>query len=136
MPKTKTKIKITNSNHLIIECLVNDVKGKFILDSGASNSCIDLKIAKKFNLNIEESDEKASSATNMIKHMFISRGNKLDINNLVKKDFEIILFDMSQINNSFREKGLESIDGLVGGDILVEFKGVVSYESKTLILNT
>ena len=33
-------LKITKTNHLIVKARLNGIKGRFILDTGASNSCI------------------------------------------------------------------------------------------------
>ena len=62
--------KITKTNHLIIRCKINDVKGNFIIDSGASNSCIDINLSSKFKLNTSIFHENASSATNTISKMY------------------------------------------------------------------
>jgi predicted nucleotidyltransferase len=39
----KIKFKITKTQHLLIKAKINGVSGNFILDTGASNSCVDLK---------------------------------------------------------------------------------------------
>ena len=58
-----------------------------------------------------------------MKH-FISKNNILEIADLIKNNFEIILFDMTHINNSFNEKNINEIDGIIGGDILKEFNAI------------
>ena len=63
MKKIKKKFKITKSNHIIIECKINSISGKFIIDTGASNSCINYLSAKNLILKFKKSNEKASSAT-------------------------------------------------------------------------
>ena len=97
----KKKFVITDSNHIVIDCKVNDVDGKFIIDSGASNSCINYSLVKKFNLFFNKYDENASSATGEINQIFYSKNNTLRIANFHTKDFEVILFDMTHINKSF-----------------------------------
>ena len=125
---------LTKSNHILFECIVNGIKGKFILDTGASNSCIDYLSALKFNISFKISKEKASSASNQISETFYSRNNKLEIAGLTKKNFEIILFDMSHINNSFNEKEIDEIDGIIGGDVLIEFNANINYLNKKISL--
>ena len=41
---------------------------------------------------------------------------------------------MSYINNSFREKEIGEVDGIIGGDILNEFDANINYEKKLLTL--
>ena len=67
MSKYSIPFKILTTNHIIIDATVNNMNGKFLIDTGASNSCVDLNKSEKFNLNYGKSDEQASSATDEIK---------------------------------------------------------------------
>ena len=128
------RFKILSTNHIIIKCKINKIEGNFLIDTGASNSCINYLFAEKFNLNTIKSLEKASSATNEINDTYFSKSNTLEIDNLKKLNFEIILFDMTYINNSLKEKNLKVVDGIIGGDILNEFNANINYEKKLLNL--
>tara|TARA_X000000950_G_scaffold227085_1_gene274108 strand:- start:35501 stop:35908 length:408 start_codon:yes stop_codon:yes gene_type:complete len=132
--KNKIKFSITNSNHLILSCKVNNIKGRFILDTGASNSCINSIKANKYKINFKFSKEIASTATNKIDNTFFSKDNTLEIGELKKNDFEVILFDMSHINKSFIENSTKSIDGIIGSDILNEFNAIIDFKEKILLL--
>ncbi len=61
---SKIKLKFTKTNHFEIKASINGVTGRFILDTGASNSCIDINLAKKFKLTLKDSDTKAAGAGN------------------------------------------------------------------------
>ena len=71
-------IKI-KTNHIQVKAEVNDVKGIFIVDTGASSSCINLEHCELFKIFAEESPEKASSATEKISRTMISKKNKIKI---------------------------------------------------------
>ena len=58
----KIKLKFTKTNHFEINASINGIKGKFILDTGASNSCIGFDSVETFNLKVEDSDVKAAGA--------------------------------------------------------------------------
>jgi len=64
------------TNHIQVKAEINDEKGVFIIDTGASNSCIDLKVCEIFKIKYELSEEKASSATDQISKTMISKKNK------------------------------------------------------------
>ena len=128
---TVEKIKILNTNHLVIKCKLNNVFGKFIIDTGASNSCINLLSASKFNLVYEKSIKNASSATNYIDQTFYSNKNIIEIGNILKDNFKVFLFDMTHINESLNEK----VDGIIGSDILKEFNAIIDFENKLLKLD-
>lgn len=125
---------ISATNHIIVECKINNIKGTFIVDTGASKSCINFKLARKFNIKYEKSQEKASSASSKINETYYSKNNILKIGNCQKIDFEIILFDMTFINNSIKGKDLYEVDGILGGDILNEFNACVNYKKKEILL--
>lgn len=125
---------LTNSNHIQIECKVNNISGIFLVDTGASNSCINYLSASKFNLEFEKSNETASSATNEINETYFSKNNKLKIGDFQKNYFDLVLFDMTFINNSLKEKGVLDVDGIIGGDILNELNFCINYKKKEISL--
>jgi len=126
--------QLTNSNHILIECEINFVSGIFIVDTGASNSCINYLSVSKFAIEFEASNEKASSATDEINEIFNSKKNKLKIGDFQKNDFDLVLFDMTFINNSLKEKGVSEVDGIIGSDILNELNACINYKKKEISL--
>ena len=126
--------KLTKSNHIQIECEVNYITGKFLIDTGASNSCINYLSSTKFNVKFKKSNETASSATNEISETYYSENNTLKIGDFQKNDFDLVLFDMSFINNSLEKKGVSAVDGIIGGDILNELNASISYKKKVISL--
>ena len=44
----KIKLKKIVTNHLELKAEINGVKGRFILDTGASNSCVGLDLIEHF----------------------------------------------------------------------------------------
>lgn len=132
---TVEKIKILKTNHLIIKCKLNNVFGRFIVDTGASNSCVDLSSKDKFNIICKKSNEQASSANSDIKNIFYSNKNTLKFNKLKIDDFKILLFDMNYINDSLNRKKIKEINGIIGGDILKKFNAKIDYGNKELRLN-
>ena len=125
---------LTNSNHILIECKINNISGIFIVDTGASNSCVNYLLASKFNVKFKKSYETASSATNEINETYYSKNNKLKIGDFQKNDIDLLLFDMTFINNSLKEKGISELDGIIGGDILNELNVSINYKKKEISL--
>ena len=76
---TRIKLKTTITNHLELKAKINKVEGNFILDTGASSSCVGLDTAEYFNLFAEDSDVKAAGAgaTDMLTQ--VSLKNELKI---------------------------------------------------------
>jgi predicted aspartyl protease len=82
---SKIKLKLTKTNHFEIKASINGVKGSFILDTGASSSCVGFEAIERFNLNVKDSEIKAvgAGASNMTTK--ISNSNDLKIGQWKKK---------------------------------------------------
>ena len=128
---SSVKLIFLETKHYLIEAKVNDIEGKFILDTGASNSCICTSLEDKFKVISKESKEKASSATSQITHTKISKRNAIQIGKWEDK-INLITFDMSHINNALSEKKINPIDGIVGADVLKKSRSILDYESNKL----
>ena len=134
MSKYSIPFKILSTNHIIIDAEVNNVNGKFLIDTGASNSCMDVNKFEKFKLKFEKSDETASSATGEINETFISKKNSFFIGGCTKTDFDIILFDMKNVIQALKEKDKIEVDGIIGSDILVELNSQIDYMKSEITL--
>ena len=127
------KLIFLETKHYLIEAKVNGVSGKFILDTGASNSCICISLEDKFKLISKDSKEKASSATSQMTHTKISKRNAIQIGKWEDK-INLITFDMSHINNALSEKKINPIEGIIGADILKKTKAILDYNLNNLYL--
>ena len=127
------KLIFLKTKHYLIEARINGINGRFILDTGASSSCICTSLEDKFKVISKENKEKASSATSQMKHTKISRSNAIQIGKWNSKT-SLITFDMSHINTALSEKKINPIDGIIGANILKKSKAVIDYESNKLYL--
>ena len=126
--------KRIKTNHVQIKAKINGLKGIFIIDTGASNTCIDLENYKLFKIFPEESSEKASSATDEILKTMISKKNKIKIGKWMKENISIVLFDMSFINKTLVDQGAERVNGIIGSDLLKKGKAIIDYSENKLYL--
>ncbi|MDB9846647.1 retroviral-like aspartic protease family protein [Flavobacteriaceae bacterium] len=127
------KLVFLETKHYLVEAKVNGVKGKFILDTGASNSCICTSLEDKFKVISKESKEKASSANSEMTHTMISKSNMIQIDKWEDK-INLISFDMNHINNALSQKKVPPIDGIIGADILKKSKSILDYKTNKLFL--
>ena len=130
---SSVKLIFLETKHYLIEAKVNGVSGRFILDTGASNSCICTSLENKFKTISMENKEKASSATSQMTHTKISKSNTIQIGKWEDK-INLITFDMSHINNVLSEKKINTIDGIIGADILKKSKAILDYNLNNLHL--
>ena len=121
------------TKHYLIEAKINDVIGSFILDSGASNSCVCNTQENKFKLETKISKISASSATSEMSNTNISKKNFIVISKW-EDLIDLVTFDMSHINKTFNDKEIESVDGIIGADLLKKSKAILDYKSNKLYL--
>lgn len=124
----------TDTNHYQIKSKINNINGLFILDTGASNTCVDLNLFEKFNLVFEDSEIKASSATDLMSETKISKKNNLQIGKWINNNCSVILFKMDHINKALSEREIQNVDGIIGADILKKGKAIIDYEKNRLYL--
>ena len=127
------KLIFLETKHYLIEAKVNSVNGRFILDTGASNSCICTSLEDKFKVISKDSKEKASSANSEMTHTKISKRNIIQIDKWEDK-INLITFDMNHINNALSQKKVPTIDGILGADIFKKSKAILDYKSNKLYL--
>ena len=132
---SSVKLIFLETKHYLIKAKVNGIKGRFIIDTGASNSCICTSLEDKFKVISKESKEKVSSATSQMTHTKISKSNTIQIGKWEDK-INLITFDMNHINNSLSEKKIDPIDGIIGADILKKSQAILDYNKNKLYLKT
>jgi len=119
------KLKKINTNHFELKATLNGVKGRFILDTGASNSCIDFSLSEKFKLKVEDSDTKAAGAGAIDLETKTSSKNTVKINNWNYSKFNVVVLDLSHVKTALTEHHAEAVDGIIGADILEKVKVMI-----------
>ena len=127
------KLKLLKTNHYLLKACINRVEGKFILDSGASSSCICLSLENKFKISSKKNKIKASSATSNMEDTRLSKNNTIELRKWRSK-INLVSIDMNHINRVLNEKVTESVDGIIGADVLKKSKALIDYESNKLYL--
>lgn len=130
----KIKFKITKTQHLLIKAKINGVLGNFILDTGASNSCIGFESVLLFQLKAEDSKTKASGAgaTGMLTQT--ASNNELRLGYWKNLDFELVIFDLSHVNEALVLHKSKPVHGIIGADVLLKGKAIVDYANYCLFL--
>ncbi|SDG62098.1 retropepsin-like aspartic protease [Winogradskyella thalassocola] len=131
---SKVKLKLTKTNHFEIKASINGVKGRFILDTGASSSCVGFEAIERFNLKVKDSEIKAvgAGASDMLTQ--ISTSNAVKLGKWKKNRVALILFNLSHVNNGLINHNADPVDGIIGADILKKGKGIIDYNKKYLYL--
>lgn len=130
----KVKFKVLKTQHLLITAKINGVKGNFILDTGASNSCVGLEGIEKFQLFTEISETKAAGAGATGMETQLSKDNSLQLSRWKFNNLNLIVFDMFHVNLALQQYKMKPVDGIIGADVLLQGKGIIDYYNHYLYL--
>lgn len=130
----KLKFKVSKTQHLLIKAKINGVTGNFILDTGASNSCVGFESIELFNLKAGKSKTKAAGAGATGMFTQIAKDNSLKIGRWKTDDFHLIIFDMSHVNDALTQYKAKPVNGIIGADVLLQGKAIIDYANHCFYL--
>lgn len=129
----KIKFKVLKTQHLLIQGKINGIKGNFILDTGASNSCVGFESVEYFKLHAQFSETKAAGAGAVGMETQLAKNNEIQLGRW-KKKFHLIIFDMSHVNEALLQHKTKAVDGIIGADVLLKGKAIIDYCNHYLYL--
>ncbi len=130
----RIKLKLTATQHLELKAQINGIEGSFILDTGASNSCVGNEEAEHFGLFSEESDIMAAGAGASDMLTRVSENNSLQIGDWKKRKIDLAVLDLSHINLALVNHEADRVHGIIGADVLDKGRAVIDYSRKCLYL--
>ena len=130
----KIKFKVSKTQHLLVKATVNGVTGNFILDTGASNSCVGFECIELFKLKAGKSKTKAAGAGATGMFTQVAKNNKLKIGRWKENEFHLVIFDMSHVNQALQQYKAKPVQGILGADILLDGKAIIDYYNHCLYL--
>ena len=118
----------------MIKAKINGVIGNFILDTGASNSCVGFESVDLFALEAQKSKTKAAGAgaTGMFTQLALK--NKLQLGSWKDSNFELVIFDLSHVNEALMQHKAKPVHGIIGADVLMKGKAIIDYFNNCLYL--
>ena len=131
---TRVRLLTLPTNHYVVIATLNGTLGRFILDTGASTTCVSTELATHFHLNPKPSEEKASSASANELDTEVAHHNELVIGSWSSKRRSVVLFDMQAVNHALQKHDIEAVDGIIGADILQSVNAIIDYKNDWLYL--
>jgi hypothetical protein len=122
--------------HLSVNAVLNKKKLHLILDTGASQSAFDKRrmelILGHGKFRKSNSLSTGLGTQSMESHLVKIGGIRLG--NAVIGSLQVILLDLSHVNSAYAQMNMNTIDGVIGGDVLKKFNAVIDYGSMQLEL--
>lgn len=120
-------LKNLQTGHYQFSAEINNASGNFILDTGASTSCIGFAYASDFSLIQEESIIKAAGAGAINMETMLSRKNTVAIGTRKIRNMDFVLFDLSHVNHALDLAGEAHVHGIIGADFLKKHRAIIDY---------
>ncbi|MEZ4874840.1 MAG: retropepsin-like aspartic protease [Flavobacteriaceae bacterium] len=127
-------LKKLKTGHYKFAFSVNHIKGEFIVDTGASTSCIGFREIEFFKLLSEESEIKAAGAGAINMETKIAHGNTLKVGKMLLMRWAFVLFDLSHVNEALAQVGEAPVQGIFGADLLKKLHAVIDYSRNCMYL--
>lgn len=125
---------LTHTNHFEITVKINGVRGRFILDTGASSTCVNIDKMACFKMVSKASGMKAAGAGAMGMDTLVSAGNTVEIGAWRKRRQYLVSLDLVHVNQALIAQNALPVDGIIGIDILTQGKATIDCAGKYLYL--
>jgi len=121
------------SGHIITKASINGESGRFIIDTGASATCLNKELTQKFQLHVEVMNQQIGTASGSLTPQ-IAHDNKIQLGEWIDYNFSLLTMDMSFINLALKAERMRSIQGLLGADFLIKSNAIIDYSGKKIYL--
>lgn len=130
----KIKFSVTKTQHLLVKATINSISGNFILDTGASNSCVGFESVELFQLKAGNSKTRAAGAGATGMYTQVAKNNTLSLGRWKTAEFHLVIFDMTHVNEALQHYKVKPVQGILGADILLEGEAIIDYANQCLYL--
>ncbi|WP_430615581.1 retropepsin-like aspartic protease [Flavobacterium sp. JP2137] len=130
----KISFRVSKTQHLFLKAKINGISGDFILDTGASSSCIDFIHIEHFQICATDSNTKASGAGANGMLTQVSYKNHLQMGRWKKPAIDLVILDLSHVNIALEQYKSKTVHGIIGADILLKGEAIIDYKNSYLFL--
>lgn len=123
--------------HMIVKGEINGLQATLLIDTGASRTVFDRSwIEKVMPASGVTDNEKLSVGlgTNSMPSI-VTVIDLISFGHLKIKNYQAVALDLSHVLESYSKLGLPRVDGILGGDLLYQYRAVVDYGKSILTLN-
>ncbi|HJR65921.1 MAG TPA: retropepsin-like aspartic protease [Gemmatimonadaceae bacterium] len=122
------------SGHYQAVAQVGGQRLSLIIDSGASTSFLDDATALRLGLSLQQSRTRVSGLGAPAQRTRSARLDDVRLGGLRLDSLPVVVLDLSHVNQSLRDEGIELADGVIGADLLAEREAVFDFASGVLYL--
>lgn len=123
--------------HLLIKVLVNNKKANMLIDTGASKTVFDKNRIGNFveSTEFDLNDKLSTGLGTSTMESHVTMIKKIKLGNISVSNYKTILLDLSHVNHSYQQLSIKPIDGVIGSDLLKDYRAVIHYGKEVLRLS-
>ena len=134
---TEIPIRLNAIGHLEVDVNIDGIITNFLIDTGASNTVIDLNYATNNLMEFASMKEKGGGVGTSQMSLFRKKVKLFKINNFEIPSFDLYAADFQHVKDSLAKKGItEPCNGVIGADILIKYEAVIDYAKQSLYLKS
>jgi len=131
----KIPIRLNTIGHLEADVKIDGITTTFLIDTGASNTVIDINFARENLFEFASIGEQGGGVGTSQLELFHKQVDLFEINDFKIPSFDLYATDFQHVKDSLAKKGItEPCNGVIGADILIKYKAKINYRKKTLYL--
>ncbi len=140
MPKKSIPLEVINLNgngfHILVQVTVFKKTFKLVLDTGASKTAFDktLLLDLIHKKELKDSGHLTTGLGTNDMQSFTAEILDFYIGKFCIPSLEVAVVDLSAINIAYQQLAIAPVLGVLGGDILTQYKGVIDYGNCKMVL--
>lgn len=125
-----------NSFHLFVNGHINGQPCSLIIDTGASKTVFALNHIQHIltELPVTQPEMQSTGITAYSLQSHLGMINEFKLGNFILNQMEVLLIDLTRIDEIYQKAADRSIWGLIGSDLLLLYKAKLDYGNLTLTL--
>lgn len=122
--------------HLAVSAFINGNLANVLIDTGASQTVMDLNRMRIFSseTQFEQSGHTSKGLGTDGMESFHFTIRQFILGDLDLEQMEVMLLDLKHVNGSYQQLGLPPIDMVIGGDLLQRYAAMIDYAKMQLVL--
>ena len=122
--------------HIVVKAKLEGHPLNVIIDTGASHSCFDLEFVRQLSpeISMEDNDGLNVGVGTSDFESKLSTIQNLRLGRFLLKKYNVVLLDMSNINQAYTMMHKPLIHGIIGSDFLMKYQAVIDYGNRVLTL--
>ena len=114
--------------HIFVVVVIETIKCRFLIDTGASHSVIDKSFyEKKLGRKLKVIKQETTGLHSTVMESFTGSLKVMEVGKLVVKKYAIPAVDLSHVNSTYKKLKKPAIQGIIGSDLLMKYAVVIDY---------